>query len=130
MKGRLEAATPGPWEVDNLLDVDADGTYELAHVWAHDPDDTDNSVLGVALSIQRPDAAFIAAAPTDVSRLINAVEAVLAVHEPVDALMNPGRHERIVKVCTGCGTDDGNWQRYPCPTVTAVENALNPKEAQ
>ena len=48
--------------------------------------------------------------------------AVLAVHQPLDAVMNPGRHERIVKVCTGCGTDDGNWQRFPCPTVRAIES--------
>jgi len=70
------------------------------------------------------DAAFIAAARTDIPRLLTALDKVLAIHEPVDALMNPGRHERVVKVCTGCGTDDGNWQRYPCPTVTAVTAAL------
>lgn len=61
----------------------------------------------------------------DTARLLAAVKAVVAVHEPMDALMNPGaRHERVVKVCTGCGTDDGNWQRFPCPTVSAVEAAL------
>jgi len=60
-------------------------------------------------------------APQDRANLLAALDAVLAVHEPIDALMNPGRHERTVKVCTGCGTDDGNWQRYPCPTVRAIE---------
>ena len=60
-------------------------------------------------------------APQDRATLLAALDAVLAVHEPIDALMNPGRHQRIVKVCTGCGTDDGNWQRYPCPTVRAIE---------
>jgi len=63
-------------------------------------------------------------APQDRARLLGALDKVLAVHEPVDALMNPGRHERVVKVCTGCGTDDGNWQRWPCPTVRAVTAAL------
>jgi hypothetical protein len=67
-------------------------------------------------------------APGNVERLTAALEAVLEVHEPVEAVMNPGRHERIVKVCTGCGADDGNWQRWPCPTVSAVEAAL--KEGQ
>lgn len=62
-------------------------------------------------------------APQDRAKLLAALDAVLAVHQPIDALMNPGRHERTVQVCTGCGTDDGNWQRYPCPTVRAIESA-------
>ena len=61
-------------------------------------------------------------APKDRAALLAAVDAVLAVHQPIDAVMNPGRHERIVKVCTGCGADDGNWQRYPCPTIRAIES--------
>ena len=74
------------------------------------------------------DAEFIAASRTDVPRLVAALEAVLDAHEPVNALLNPGPHERVVKVCTGCGTDDGNWQRWPCPTVRAITSALTPKE--
>lgn len=27
-------------------------------------------------------------------------------------------------VCTGCGTDDGNWKRWPCPTITVVTAVL------
>ena len=46
---------------------------------------------------------------------------VTAVHTPTNALMNPGRNERVVEVCTGCGTDDGNWQIYPCPTIRALD---------
>ena len=49
------------------------------------------------------------------------VERVREVHEPIDAMLNPGRHERVVKVCIGCGTDDGNWQRWPCPTIRALD---------
>ena len=63
-------------------------------------------------------------APQDRAKLLAAVEGVLEVHDSTDALMNPGRHERVVKVCAGCGTDDGNWQRWPCPTITAVVAAL------
>ena len=63
-------------------------------------------------------------APQDRAALLAALDASLAVHEPVDALMNPGRHERIVKVCTGCGTDDGSWQHWPCPTVRAINSAF------
>lgn len=48
---------------------------------------------------------------------------VIGVHTPTNALMNPGRNERVVEVCTGCGTDDGNWQIYPCPTIRALDGA-------
>lgn len=49
----------------------------------------------------------------------NALEAVRDVHQPLDALhTNTGR---VRKVCTGCGTDDGNWQVWPCPTIRAIE---------
>lgn len=60
----------------------------------------------------------------NVPMLTKALRAVLALHQPIDALMNPGRHERVVKVCTGCGTDGGNYQRHPCPTVRAIAAAL------
>lgn len=57
----------------------------------------------------------------EVRELRAKVERVREVHEPIDALLNPGRHERVVKVCIGCGTDDGNWQRWPCPTIRALD---------
>jgi len=53
-----------------------------------------------------------------------ALAAIQELHEGVEALMNPGRHERLVKVCTGCGTDDGNWQHWPCPTRKLADEAL------
>lgn len=53
-----------------------------------------------------------------------ALVAIQELHEGVEALMNPGRHERLVKVCTGCGADDGNWQRWPCPTRRAADEGL------
>jgi len=53
-----------------------------------------------------------------------ALVAIQELHECVEALMNPGRHERLVKVCTGCGTDDGNWQRWPCPTRKLADEGL------
>lgn len=63
-------------------------------------------------------------APKDRAALLAALDAVIKVHEPIDAAMNPGsRHERIVQVCTGCGTDDGDWQRWPCPTMRAIESS-------
>ena len=67
-------------------------------------------------------AEFIANARTDLPRLLAAVRAVEAVHELIDALNV--RINRTQKVCTGCGTDDGNWQVWPCPTIRAITEAL------
>lgn len=66
------------------------------------------------------DPATTLALVAEVRELRAKVERVREVHEPIDAMLNPGRHERVVKVCIGCGTDDGNWQRWPCPTVRAL----------
>jgi len=63
-------------------------------------------------------------APQDRAALLAAVDAGLAIHQPIEALMYTGPQQRKVQVCTGCGTDDGNWQRYPCPTVRAITSAF------
>ena len=50
-------------------------------------------------------------------------------HSPIDAVMFSGRTETLTKVCSACGTDDGNWQRHPCPTVRlldAIEAEVQP----
>jgi hypothetical protein len=75
----------------------------------------------------KDDMILIANAPTDMAALLGAVRAVLGVHEPVDAIMYGGKNAHKVQVCTGCGQDDGNWNRYPCPTVTAINAALEGK---
>jgi hypothetical protein len=76
------------------------------------------------------DAEFIANAPDDIAYLLtelrkahDALARVEALHQPVDAAMYAGNGVHKVKVCTGCGTDDGNWQRWPCPTRAAVTAA-------
>jgi hypothetical protein len=60
----------------------------------------------------------------DPVRLLAAIDAILALHQPVDALMYGSKNVHKVQVCTGCGQDDGNWNRYPCPTVRAINTAL------
>ncbi len=61
---------------------------------------------------------------SDVMPLIVAVRAVVDVHEPIDAVQYAGARQIPRRVCTGCGTDDGNWQLWPCPTVRAITSAL------
>lgn len=64
-------------------------------------------------------------APEDRKVLLAAIQAVKAVHEPVDALMYTGKSQHHkVKVCVGCGQDDGNWQQWPCPTIRAIRGAF------
>jgi hypothetical protein len=83
---------------------------------------------GCVVDMGSPAAArFYAAAPTDMAALLGAIRAALAVHEPVDALMYGSKNAHKVQVCSGCGQDDGNWNRYPCPTVTAINAALEGK---
>jgi hypothetical protein len=49
-----------------------------------------------------------------------AIQRVREIHEPIDAMNYGGRAPHQTRVCAGCGTDNGNWQIYPCPTVRAL----------
>ncbi|MGO4583614.1 hypothetical protein AB4Z38_06965 [Arthrobacter sp. 2RAF6] len=136
IRERADKATEGPWRWENTLPrprLAGSGGWtvmDFARMGMNGAQPTFRKADGDLVKAGKenlysfPDAALIANAPTDIRRLLAALDGVLALHEQVDALMNPGRHERVVKVCTGCGTDDGNWQRYPCPTVAAVVAAL------
>jgi hypothetical protein len=63
-------------------------------------------------------------APKDRAVLLAALDAGLTVHQPTAAVMYSGSNQRMVQVCTGCGTDDGNWMRWPCPTVNAINSVV------
>jgi hypothetical protein len=73
------------------------------------------------------DAEFIAAARNRLPGILAALDAVLALHKPVDALMYGAKNAHKVQVCTGCGQDDGNWNRWPCPTVAAITDTMEGK---
>ena len=58
----------------------------------------------------------------DLPRLLDAVEAVLALHQP---------HGRYTDSCYECGLanpEDGSGQPYPCPTRRAITSALGASE--
>jgi len=57
-------------------------------------------------------------------KALEAINRVLAIHEPADAAMYGGKNVYKVQVCTGCGQDDGNWNKWPCPTVEAIQKAV------
>jgi len=144
IKDRLTKATPGPW----FLDAGGDsGVYTEAR--------PSNTSSDVASAFRREDEAFIAAAPVDVARLTRAVEAVLGLHTPVvvyelddknGTWIYDGDERRVLTTLCGECTpefvlgeiEDGDYDgsgsdadiHYPCPTVAAIEDALNPKEGQ
>jgi hypothetical protein len=108
----LDQATPGNWQIWSDFD---DSTWTIGPA---------GGISVADLIGNHTDARLIAAAPDLAQRVIDqeaAIRRVRDIHEGIDALMNPGPHERLVKVCSGCGTDDGNWQRWPCPTIRALD---------
>ena len=57
------------------------------------------------------------------ARLTRAVEDILGLHRPITHhFLTPPAGS--VEVCHSCR------EEYPCPTVAAIEDALNPKEGQ
>lgn len=143
IQARADAATEGPWEA---------ATSEATM--------NDRSEYRIGLpsrpqvfraSMRSADAAFIAAARTDLPRLVAALRAVLEVHRGAQYLGEPGdagcphdddydgdRHFESAdgdwlcedtaagdSYCLGCPRDE--WSdpiACPCPTVTAITEAL------
>jgi len=146
IKERLNAATPGPWAAYAGC-IRQDRSWRDASHVVVDYDGERPSI---------PNAVFIAAAPVDVARLTRAVEGVLGLHQPITVyeyddtngtFTQDGEGEQIemktlCAACTGdsvleligdCEYDDTDYHdetAWPCPTVAAIENALNPKEGQ
>lgn len=65
-------------------------------------------------------AEFIAHAPEDIRYLLGLRNAVLALHQPIEAINTRFSPARPSRVCSGCGQDDGNWSLWPCATVKAL----------
>ena len=128
IRKRADAATPGPWEVEPFtwrpghplpesewLGVEATGPVKggVALILLNDDEDDH-------------DAEFIAAARTDVPALLDALEKVLELHQPVTDGMGftEDGYGGISPACSSCGTSDEYAVPYPCPTVTAITTAL------
>jgi len=116
IRERADKATDGPWTTtpygpgDHSYDglwvtsldreVIADMTTDLGEDWEAET---------------RANLAFIAAARTDVPRLLAALDAVLALHQEVLPVDEP---LLSMAICDECE------RLYPCPTVAAVVAAL------
>jgi hypothetical protein len=117
-------ATQGPWapwldqdgapHMNGLLMV---GNAEAAVI----PEDQGYiegvDVNPIAHTYTPEDREFIAHARTDVPALVEALEAVLAMHVRMDAYDN----DALVDFCDRC------QRPWPCETVTAIETELEPR---
>lgn len=122
-----QSATDGPW----MSEWDTSDEWWTIHGQPNPTKGDDRMVCPEVATLQHSedwtaDVDFITDTRTSLPLALDALDAVLDVHQPVDALdvaRRPG--QQLTQVCTGCGTDDGNWQRWPCPTVRAIEEALS-----
>lgn len=126
IRDRANAATPGPWTADGTTVTTPDGRTLVYEVLLGDDDTRDEFPQA------RADAAFIAAARTDVPalldevrRLSRLVDDVLALHSPA-----PGWEEQWHDpdeamrngwpVCAGCKTDVSFNTLRGCPTRRVI----------
>lgn len=117
IKARAAAATEGPWVNDSTeIGRPFPGT-DTIDVWvAESCHPNGDGIDGEA------DAEFIAHARTDVPALVAAVEAVLALHEPVGGPSDP-------RCCPVCVDLSGEYaETYPCGTATAIRAALGEEQ--
>ena len=114
-----DEATPGPW--GEYLPNPIYGTYEVA--------EATKGYLGDAVARcgdveAARNAAFIAASRVAVPALLDAVQAVLDLHQPEWGCGNPSHTNPSVGcpecfLACACGDDV-----YPCPTVRTITDAL------
>jgi hypothetical protein len=117
IEARLHAATPGPWvsepvEQGMFADIESRVSGMRGYILL-------SHVDGEAGQAKTADAEFIANAPTDITALLDAVRAVLAIHKP-------GRWASVDPGCVTC-RENGNPLAWPCPTVKAINAALEGK---
>lgn len=110
-KTKTDAATEGPWQYEH--------GYE-SWVRADAARGRNNESGLVCEGAWEGDAAFIAMSRSAFPKLLSAVESVLALHVPETraAFGADGYEEGEYEACTGC------WDAWPCPTVRAINDAL------
>ena len=107
IKARAEAATEGPWRV--ISDY-IPGVIEVEGPTAR------NDYVA-ELSADKADLEFIAHARTDIPALVAALEAVLELHQR-------NRYDECIECLSTDEYGEATNVDYPCPTVTAIHQAL------
>ena len=118
IRARAGNATHGPWTAEYSGEQ---GNCVLPPGYQS----TREAVAVTRLLSAQADAEFIAASRTDLPALLAAVQAVMALHGPVQV-------EPSETICAGCSTLRGQGEtaryfpftEYPCPTVQALTDAL------
>ena len=123
-----DQATEGPWEAYEDSDVQYAGYPPIAENLVY-AGAVETPIIDWGNGSTKADAEFIADARTRLPQALNALQAVLEAHAPIDALNTQYTNGRIPHVCTGCGQDDGRWNYWPCPTVRAIQNAIKEQDA-
>ena len=111
IKARAEAATEGPWRVRT--------DYIPGVIEVEGPTASNDYVA--ELSADKADLEFIAHSRADIPALVAAVEAVLELHKEV-------QWKESWPTCIHCNSGEGSPLAYPCPTVTAIHQALGEGE--
>ena len=129
IKGRLAAATPGPWEWDE------EGFMGCGQVYTMHPDVLGGNIAAPSGDLYprsgyspKDDMQFIAAAPVDVARLTRAVEEALSWAEKFENNQSSDIAKR-----QGAQFDLGySAGRRAAGNIlrVAIENALTPKDGQ
>ena len=118
IKARVEGHAPGPWVACTSGRSGGDHWHicandeAIAHISANDGYDEEQ---------RQPNAELIAAAP----KLLDALETVEALHRPLEATYFSADDEFSVTVCGTCFSEAEEIpERYPCPTIAAIAEAL------
>ena len=115
IRKQADAATEGPWEHEP---PPGPGEDPMRPICVYPKED------GGTLAYVQPLEAD--AARTTVPALLDALEKVLELHQPVTDGMGftEDGYGGISPACSSCGTSDEYAVPYPCPTVTAITTAL------
>ncbi|WP_176227959.1 hypothetical protein [Escherichia coli] len=115
IRAQADAALEGPWEAKSETPTMSGAVWNLRIV----------GKPGIRMNVTEwqhgmESAEFIAASRTNVPRLVDALDAVLELHKPIQASMtNSNGGVTDVTVCDHCLDPT-----YPCPTVAAITRAL------
>ena len=111
IKARAEAATEGPWRVRT--------DYIPGVIEVEGPTASNDYVA--ELSADKADLEFIAHSRADIPALVAAVEAVLELHQR-------NRYDECIECLSTDEYGEATNVDYPCPTVTAIPQALGEGE--
>ena len=122
IRKQADAATPGPWEAKHHHH-----TATERHVVSEIPRVAECEGDGGGGLYRGEDAEFIAAARTTVPALLDALEAVLEIHQDggeSQGYLDDGSYGDMPHCCTECGSLGEYGVLWPCPTVEAITTAL------